>query len=126
MKFFLRADKDAEGKDRVRVFVEQENGFIGIAGDVHKSVQPHLWTKFNDWVKEGGDKLEAECIAKGEVRPPIDARPTAVVEREIIAKEDEIEGHKEALKGLNDELKESKSASKPAAKKAAPKKEAKK
>lgn len=116
MEFFLKKHMGKDGVARARVFVEHE-GFIGLASENHKQVKPHLFTAFQDFLKEKGmEKAKAECLEMGECRMPKEPRNPEVIEREIIEVEGKSVMLKEELKRANEKAKEAAKAKAPAKK----------
>lgn len=83
MEFLLKRVVKKDGEPRALVFVEHGD-FVGIAEEVHKQLKPHVFTAFNDHLKEVGmEKAIEECLAMGEFRVPKEPRETEVIEREL-------------------------------------------
>lgn len=109
VKFFLKADEGRDGVKRVREWVEQENGFVGLAGDMHKKAAPVAYAHFLGWLKkEGEDKLQEVCREQGEVHMPEDPRRSSLVKKDL-------EKAKDAVAALEEELKASLAGEKEAA-----------
>lgn len=103
--FFLKADKRKDGSVVVRVYAELVNGFVGLADESVKQAKPHLWTEFQDGLKEfGEDKAHAIALHDGEFRLPVAPRAVGVVERDIRAatkKLEELQAEHEAAVKLS-------------------------
>jgi len=100
--FFLKSKKDAEGKDRVRVYVEQDNGFVGLAEEsTFKSLSKDYGRFYAKLQAYGEDKAQEICRKHGEFRFIDTERSLKTVERDIVRTQ-------EKLEQLESEYKESK------------------
>jgi hypothetical protein len=101
--FFLKADKLKAGGSIVRVYAKLPNGFVGIADESIRQAQPHLWTAFQDRLKEfGEDEARKLAVKNGEFYIPEEPRLAELIEGEISTTAEKLEQlreeHEKAVK----------------------------
>lgn len=101
--FFLKADKLKDGGSIVRVYAKLTNGFVGLADESVRQAQPHLWTAFQDRLKEfGEDEARKLAVKNGEFHIPEIPRRAEVIEDEISTTTEKLEQlraeHEKAVK----------------------------